>query len=208
MDFTNFIYHKENVITKEFCDEIIESGNVVVESGALTQYHSGKKQFQEKTFGRHDLQIYMPEDMAEHFGEIQSVVFDAVAEYGEQVQSIYSASLVCQVMKLQYTPLTGGYSVWHIEQSSGEASSRVLAWSIYLNDVAEGGETEFLYQGVRYSPKAGSLLMWPASITHPHRGNPPLSNEKFMLTGWLNYARSKTEDAGLQLLKKRANNEG
>lgn len=202
MDFTNFIYHKENAITEEFCREIIESGKAVIESGALNQYHAGKHQFKEKQFARHDLQIFMPANMTSHFGEIQNVVFDAVEEYGSEVQSIHDFPLICSVMKLQITPLTGGYSVWHSEHGPGASASRVLAWSIYLNDVAEGGETEFLYQRVRYQPKTGSLLMWPAGITHPHRGNPPLSNEKIILTGWVCCATSETENSGLNLLKE------
>lgn len=205
MSFENFIYEKENVLSKELCKEIIESGSAVISSGALTKHHAGKTQFKEGVFGRHDVQVYMPEDMPKHFGEIQSAVIDAVSEYGEQVQSIHHAPLICPIMKLQYTPLTGGYSVWHIEQNAGSMASRVLAWSIYLNDVEEGGETEFLYQGSRYKPRAGSLLMWPASITHPHRGNPPISNEKFVVTGWLNWARSEAEDYGLRLIQDAEN---
>jgi len=208
MNFTNFIYEKENAITKEFCDKIVESGTEVIKSGALTEYHAGKTQFKQGAFGRHDLQVFMPDDMNNHFGEIQSIVFDAVDEYGKEVQSIHTSPLICPVMKFQYTPLTGGYSMWHIEHGAGSEAPRVLAWSIYLNDVEEGGETEFLYQGARYRPKAGSLLMWPASITHPHRGNPPISNEKFIVTGWICYANSHTENVALKLMKNVQANEG
>jgi len=201
MSFVNFIYEKENAITKEFCQEIIAQAKAVIESGALTEYHSGEHQFNEKKFGRHDLQIFMPRDMSDYFGEINNIVLNTVQEYGKEVQSIHGFPLICPSMKLQITPLTGGYSVWHIEHGVGEASNRALVWSIYLNDVEEGGETEFLYQGARYRPKAGSMLMWPAGVTHPHRGNPPLSNEKIILTGWVSYASSYAENAGLQLLK-------
>lgn len=200
MSFVNFIYEKENALSNDFCEKIIEDSVRHIKSGASTKFHQGKSQFSIGTFGRHDTQLYMPAEMDLHFSEIQKAVFDAVGEYGEEIQSIHSSILICPVMKVQYTPLTGGYSVWHIEQTGGVSSRRVLAWSIYLNDVDEGGETEFLYQGARYQPKAGSLLMWPASITHPHRGNPPISNEKFIVTGWLLYAGTQEEKKGLELL--------
>ena len=61
---------------------------------------------------------------------------------------------------------------------------------IYLNDVEEGGETEFLYQSIRVAPKAGTLLIWPAGFTHTHRGNPPLSGDKYIATGWVQYYTS------------------
>jgi len=58
---------------------------------------------------------------------------------------------------------------------------------IYLNDVEEGGETEFLYYARRIKPTQGTLLIWPAYFTHAHRGNPPLSNTKYIITGWIEF---------------------
>ena len=65
------------------------------------------------------------------------------------------------------------------------SSRRFLSFFWYLNDVTEGGETEFLYQGKRVDAKQGRIVIWPAGWTHLHRGNPPLSNTKYILTGWI-----------------------
>jgi len=27
--------------------------------------------------------------------------------------------------------------------------------------------------------------VWPAGFTHVHRGNPPLKNKKYVISGWL-----------------------
>lgn len=90
--------------------------------------------------------------------------------------------------KFQETrPLDGsGYHVWHTEHAPG-VLDRFGVWMLYLNDVEVAGETEFLYYGKRIQPKAGTLLVWPAGVTHVHRGNPPVSNTKYVLTGWLQY---------------------
>lgn len=88
------------------------------------------------------------------------------------------------VHKMQKTKVGGGYHVWHCEAGSRGTADRVLTYVIYLNDVDEGGETEFLYQNLRQKPKAGDLVIFPAGFTHPHRGNPPISNDKYILTGW------------------------
>ena len=56
---------------------------------------------------------------------------------------------------------------------------------MYLNDDFEGGETEFLYQNKRIVPKRGQFLIWPATYTHAHRGNPPLSGKKYITTSWI-----------------------
>ena len=90
-------------------------------------------------------------------------------------------------IKVQKTLPTEGYHVWHCEDAGLTNSNRILAWMIYLNDVKEGGETEFLYQSMRVAPKKGTLVIWPAGFTHMHRGNPPLSGEKYIMTGWFQY---------------------
>ena len=54
---------------------------------------------------------------------------------------------------------------------------------IYLNDVEEGGETEFLYQKRKFKPEKGTVMVWPGAYTHLHRGNPPMS-DKYIATGW------------------------
>ena len=56
---------------------------------------------------------------------------------------------------------------------------------LYLNSVTEGGETEFLYQKRRIKPQQGRLVIFPAGFTHTHRGNPPLSGDKYILTSWV-----------------------
>ena len=58
--------------------------------------------------------------------------------------------------------------------------------AVYLNDVEEGGETEFLHQSVRVKPKKGRIVIWPAAFPYVHRGNQPLSGEKYLLTSWIN----------------------
>jgi len=62
-----------------------------------------------------------------------------------------------------------------------------MAFILYLNDVADGGETEFLYYPRRIKPKTGKLVLFPGGYTHTHRGNPPLLGTKYILTGWVEF---------------------
>ena len=48
-----------------------------------------------------------------------------------------------------------------------------------------------LNQSLRIKPEQGTLVLWPAGYTHIHRGNPPLSGEKYIMTGWLEYDEEK-----------------
>jgi len=89
--------------------------------------------------------------------------------------------------KVQETKPGEGYHVWHCEQDCVEHSRRIAAYIVYLNDVEDGGETEFLYQAKRVKPTKGTVVIFPSSYTHFHRGNPPISGDKYILTGWLEF---------------------
>lgn len=83
----------------------------------------------------------------------------------------------------------GGYPYWHSEISpkadSDDNLHRVLLWTIYLNDGFAEGETEFLYQQRKITPRTGSLLLAPAGFTHTHRGNRPKDGNKYIATSWV-----------------------
>jgi len=89
--------------------------------------------------------------------------------------------------KVQKTNVGQGYHIWHYESSSRASCHRLLSHIIYLNDVEEGGETELLYFSKRFKPKKGTMILFPAAFTHTHRGNPPISNEKYIITGWTEF---------------------
>ena len=90
-------------------------------------------------------------------------------------------------LKIQKTLPTEGYHVWHIEHGKGfENEPRAFVFSVYLNDVEEGGETEFLHFSKRVKPKTGRIVIWPAAFPYVHRGNPPLAGEKYIVTSWMN----------------------
>lgn len=89
----------------------------------------------------------------------------------------------------RYEKEQGGYPHWHSEQypqSHGvEALHRVALYMYYLNDVDEGGETEFFYQGRIVKPRKGTMVIAPAGFTHSHRGNIPISHHKYIATSWV-----------------------
>ena len=64
-------------------------------------------------------------------------------------------------------------------------SARYLVFLWYLNDVAEGGETQFVDLDVKVAPRAGRLLMFPPYWMFQHAGLPPLSNDKYIISTYL-----------------------
>ncbi|WP_314442081.1 2OG-Fe(II) oxygenase [Massilia timonae] len=95
----------------------------------------------------------------------------------------------------KYRQNSGGYHHWHSEiypqNASCDSLHRVLLWMFYLNDVEDGGETEFLYQGRKIAPKKGRLVIAPAGFTHTHRGNVARSGDKYIATSWILYQRAE-----------------
>jgi len=90
-------------------------------------------------------------------------------------------------LRFQKTRPTEGYHVWHFETNNLIHSHRFITFMVYLNDIEEGGETEFLYLQKRIKPEAGKVLIWPSGFQHSHRGNPPFKNNKYIITGWINF---------------------
>ena len=64
---------------------------------------------------------------------------------------------------------------------------------LYLNDVKEGGETEFPQQDIKFKPKAGNMMFWPAYWTHPHKGIPAPKEIKYIITGWFAFKSTQTK---------------
>ena len=95
----------------------------------------------------------------------------------------------------RYTAGQGGYPYWHCElyprDASAETLHRHVLWTIYLNDGFDAGETEFLYQDRKVTPRAGSLLIAPAAFTHTHRGNRPEGGDKYIATSWILFQRAE-----------------
>lgn len=120
--------------------------------------------------------------------------FDRVAKdkVGDIIASLYrSGTINIQ----QYEQTIGGYPHWHSEHfpqtQSSDSLHRVLLYMYYLNDVYEGGETEFFYQKKSIQPKAGTMVIAPAGFTHTHRGNAPVSTDKYIATSWVLFNRAE-----------------
>ncbi len=82
----------------------------------------------------------------------------------------------------RYKP--GDYFNWHSDRNYENGWSRVVACVWYLNDITEGGYTEFAH-GRKIYPKTGQLIMFPASWTFPHRAVTPKVDTKYVITSFI-----------------------
>ena len=107
-----------------------------------------------------------------------------VTEYLESISILRSKKFLLHDLKLKKIPAGGGFHNWHYENGSLSVAARQFVVQLYLNDDFDGGETEFLYQQRREESIAGDIIIFPASYTHTHRGNPPLGGDKYIATSW------------------------
>jgi hypothetical protein len=97
---------------------------------------------------------------------------------------------------IQYYKPGQGFKVWHTERTGihEPVSSRHLVFMTYLNDVTDGGETEFYHQKLKIKPKKGLTVIWPADWTYTHRGIVSPTQEKYIVTGWYNFINPLTSN--------------
>lgn len=126
-------------------------------------------------------------------GEPVQLTHQNIAEFDDGLLLNVARSIYClgSVNLQKYQQGKGGYHHWHSEiyphpHDPQQASlHRALVFMYYLNDVNEGGETEFIYQQVKLKPTAGNLVLFPAGFTHTHKGCVPVSCNKYILTSWV-----------------------
>jgi hypothetical protein len=82
-----------------------------------------------------------------------------------------------------------GFRSWHCDWTTSDEATepirRVLAWILYLNTLPEGG-TEFHWQEHHVEAEKGKLAIFPAGLSHIHRGRVSHEHTKTIATGWIN----------------------
>ena len=186
----NFIGIYDNYILKSECDKAIK----FFEDQDKFKKTLNRVAFENASvLDKQDQQCFaMPNNINVWWRELKSLIinFDMAFKHYEKTTGAREAYGIDQFyftdIKIQKTLPTEGYHIWHVEHGRGyDTEPRAFAFSVYLNDIEEGGETEFLHFSKRVKPKTGRIVIWPAAVPYVHRGNPPLSGEKYILTSWM-----------------------
>ena len=189
----DFVEIVSNALPEGVADKLIDNFERLYSMGMTYDRQStentskGAKQDDSFGFNNSSLGLGILED------EPATVAMRSIKEYTSAYMDKYEAGLHLQNTqtfsvegaKLQRTVPGGGYHVWHSENTDSVSWGRVIFFILYLNDIEEGGETEFLFLGKRVKPKKNTLVIAPAGFTHCHRGNPPLKETKYIITGWV-----------------------
>jgi hypothetical protein len=191
----DFIGVWDSFVPSSFCDTLINYFEDLVNNRiSFTENEFSEYEQQNSIMGevqyngsliRKDLSILMNYVNPTFTYQINQFLYSCVSHYIFNFDQLKNVSMFSSDIKMQKTPPGGGYHVWHYENAAATHAQRELTWMIYLNDLPDGeGETEFLYQRKRYKPKKGTVVIFPAGMTHVHKGNTVLTTDKYILTGW------------------------
>tara|TARA_A100000172_G_C3029512_1_gene106123 strand:- start:90 stop:716 length:627 start_codon:yes stop_codon:yes gene_type:complete len=194
----DFIWTKENTLSKEFCDHVIKKFDADPSKqdgivGAKIQ------RVDKKLKDTKDITITRQPNWADE----DKVFYDSL-NLGLEEYNNYLYNLNKDCCRGFPNPTFGtsdtGYKVqkyepdgfydWHHDWSmtASPVASRIYTFMWYLNTIEEkdDGYTEFV-DGTKIQPVAGKLIMFPATWTYLHRGYPP-KVKKYLCNGWIHAA--------------------
>jgi hypothetical protein len=195
----DFIHRVPNLLSDEFCKDLIElfEKSNFKHKGTSYVVNNGVIETRDENTTKKSTDISM------YPGFIEDAVERGEPEWFEYIQYINSKlekgldsymlehPALDSIQKFdlegyniqRYLPGEGFYN-WHCENPGyPDSANRVLAFMIYLNDVEDGG-TQFKSQNHTEKAEAGKFLIWPAFWTHYHKGQVSETQTKYIITGW------------------------
>jgi len=191
-EFSDFIGIWQSFVPASLCEEVINHfddlmmNTPIIERQHDEKFMDGTQQFLDiGKMGRSDQSILLNQTNPVLGSHISQYLQAASIHYVDEYPQLKCNKLISTDLKTQKTSPNGGYHVWHYENSSYEYSNRELTWILYLNTMPENeAETEFMFQKKRVRPTQGTMVIWPAGMTHVHRGLTVYSQDKYIITGW------------------------
>ena len=173
------------IFSKEECAGLIEWFEILDESKQLVHTKlEGHREFDEVNLN----------DFREQSLKVQLDVykrFDDILEKYKQDVKVHKKALpeksAWEEIRIKRYRAGRGNFLDHVDVGDYISARRFLVFFVYLNNVVEGGETEFPTLDLQVSPECGTILVFPATWTFLHRGNVPISNDKYILGSYKHY---------------------
>jgi hypothetical protein len=179
----NFIY--ETSVDQSICDTLICFHQDQKKKGNI---HEGTTTSGVDYNVKKSLDVCITKDL---LAPVSDVLIKSASGYIEKFPwcNEYAKWGITELPLVQYYGPNDGFYAWHTERVNAKPKicDRHLVYMIYLNDVTDGGGTEFYHQNLIVQPVKGKTLIWPADWTYTHRGIPSPTQEKYILTGWFEF---------------------
>ena len=204
----NLIEIYENALSDESCNYVIDCFEMYKDRTHLGSTGTGQVNANKKDSTDLDLMMLKHLLAPSLFNEFRTSLKSHVDNYSdkyafvdpgykEQGKNIwdFNSFYPYSILAKKYKKEKQGYHVFHSDWGVGKYQQlRQLVCMYYLNDVKEGGETEFYNQKLKIKPKKGSLVVFPAYWTHLHKGHVPISDDKYIVNFWLLRGMSRNQN--------------
>ena len=161
----------------------------------LIDYHKNNHEYKYKSEQTtHDVETKASTDVNIQFvsnnkfiKEYTNHLIGALKAYHQKYEHFNPELCIQEGFNIQHYGPGQGYKRWHNERAEYQINQRALVFMTYLNDVPDGGGTEFAYYPeLKVNAKKGLTLLWPTDFTHTHRGVIS-QHEKYIITGWFHH---------------------
>ncbi|UXI67624.1 2OG-Fe(II) oxygenase [Tahibacter amnicola] len=182
-DLRRYIQVFDNALPDDFCDQMVQSFN------HMARFHvrngRGYRQGLEES-GWTELDI-TPLTDAGFQGFFFKQIDDYLARYNQALGLTIPVPPTSRFAELRIKRYasdgTDGFQP-HFD-SINQVANRYLVFLWYLNDVEEGGETQFVDLDVKVPARKGRLLVFPPYWMYQHAGLPPRSSDKYIISTYL-----------------------
>ena len=161
----------------------------------LIDYHKNNHEYKYKSEQTtHDIETKASTDVNIQFvsnnkfiKEYTNHLIGGLKAYHQKYEHFNPELCIQEGFNIQHYGPGQGYKRWHNERGEYQINQRALVFMTYLNDVPDGGGTEFAYYPeLKIKAKKGLSLLWPTDFTHTHRGIIS-QHEKYIITGWFHH---------------------
>ena len=196
----DFIITFKNSISEPLCEQIItmfESQHDKHEGLTLSGVNKDTKDTTDYCIPKNDdkwnkIESFLYKELFNKLKKYMNLIennceIDSMNNYGIKFNFFYNRNLFTDSFMIQKYSKNIGKYIYHNDftlHSEINNTYRVLTFLWYLNDVEEGGKTTF-FKDYSITPEKGTLLIFPACWCYPHTGKIPISNDKYIITGWL-----------------------
>jgi len=182
----SFIYEKKNALPDFLCDDMVAR----FEANEADQYQ-----------GRVGVDMNRNTDLKkttdiiasgkQHWKDVDNNLFRSLATALKEFKEIHPYfSDMSRFKDMGYNIQRyreGEYYHWHVDADNLGIASRQLVALWYLNDVEEGGTTDFIFQKASVTPEKGKLMLFPPFWTHEHRAAEVKKGVKYIATTWITF---------------------
>lgn len=178
----------KGLISQQLCQRFIELYELDGRKHpGFTASFAGERQLEAEIKVSTDLDVQTDSIWSAAFTELRSAVTTVILSIAAQFPSLQVAPLRCTGYKIQHYKHNAGHFKWHFDALGPGGWDRQLAVIVYLNSVAEGGETSFHRQKLQIKPVAGDAVFFPTFWTHLHRGEVPRSGDKYVISSFIRF---------------------